>query len=383
MTLLTEALILGLCAMSLDLMVGYARLLSFGHAAAYGLGAYACGNLLLHTTMPLVFAVPLAAAFGGIVAIGVGWVCTLATGVSFSMLTLAFAQLLYAVAFKWTPVTGASDGLAGIPRSPARSASPSSPASRVSTISCFSGCSVPSCSAGRWSLAIRRGAARHPRERGEDYLARLQHTPLQDRDGGDLVRIGRAGRSAVRAIRRLCQYRAAVLAVLRPGTDHGDRRWRRHTDRTDHRCSVLPAGVQPAQFVDRFLGIVLRPDLHPVRAVRPARHLGSGDTRVHQRAVNRETRAMALLELDELTKRFGGIVAVDHVTMRVEAGEVRAVIGPNGAGKSTLFNLITGVVKATEGNVRFADETLTGLSRIASASVACRAPSSSPRCFPR
>ena len=118
MTLLTEALILGLFAMSLDLMVGYARLISFGHAAAYGFGAYACGNFLLHTSMPLPCAVLLAGLCGGIVAIGVGWVCTQATGVSFSMLTLAYAQLLYAVAFKWTPVTGASDGLAGIPRNP-------------------------------------------------------------------------------------------------------------------------------------------------------------------------------------------------------------------------------------------------------------------------
>ncbi len=118
MTLLTEALIMGLFAMSLDLMVGYARLISFGHAAAYGLGAYTCGNILLHTDIPLPFAVLLAGLFSGIVAIGVAWVCTQATGVSFSMLTLAFAQLLYAVAFKWTPVTGASDGLAGIPRSP-------------------------------------------------------------------------------------------------------------------------------------------------------------------------------------------------------------------------------------------------------------------------
>jgi branched-chain amino acid transport system permease protein len=115
-TLLTEALILGLLAMSLDLMVGYTRLVSFGHAAAYGLGAYACGYLALKTTMPLPFAVLAAALLAGVVAIGVAWVCTMATGISFSMLTLAFAQLLYALAFKWTSVTGASDGLAGIPK---------------------------------------------------------------------------------------------------------------------------------------------------------------------------------------------------------------------------------------------------------------------------
>jgi branched-chain amino acid transport system permease protein len=118
MTLLTEAAILGLFAMSLDLMVGYTRLVSFGHAAAYGLGAYACGYLLLNTAMPLLFAIPAAALLTGGIAVGVGWVCTRATGVSFSMLTLAFAQLLYAIAFKWTSVTGGSNGLAGIPRTP-------------------------------------------------------------------------------------------------------------------------------------------------------------------------------------------------------------------------------------------------------------------------
>jgi branched-chain amino acid transport system ATP-binding protein len=71
---------------------------------------------------------------------------------------------------------------------------------------------------------------------------------------------------------------------------------------------------------------------------------------------------MALLELQGLTKRFGGLVAVNDVAMQVEPGEVRAVIGPNGAGKSTLFHLITGVVKPTEGSVRFDDEALDGRS---------------------
>jgi branched-chain amino acid transport system ATP-binding protein len=81
---------------------------------------------------------------------------------------------------------------------------------------------------------------------------------------------------------------------------------------------------------------------------------------------------VALLELDDLTRRFGGLVAIDQVSMRVEAGEVRAVIGPNGAGKSTLFNLITGVLKPSQGTVHFAGERLTGLpvSRIAQRGIA-------------
>ena len=70
---------------------------------------------------------------------------------------------------------------------------------------------------------------------------------------------------------------------------------------------------------------------------------------------------MPLLELRGLTKRYGGILAVDQVTMSVEPGEVRAVIGPNGAGKTSLFHLITGVVKATEGTVMFDGQNITGV----------------------
>ncbi len=71
---------------------------------------------------------------------------------------------------------------------------------------------------------------------------------------------------------------------------------------------------------------------------------------------------MALLELDGLTKRYGGLTAVNGVAMRVEAGEVRAVIGPNGAGKTSLFHLITGVVPATSGDVRFDGNSLNRMS---------------------
>jgi branched-chain amino acid transport system ATP-binding protein len=68
-----------------------------------------------------------------------------------------------------------------------------------------------------------------------------------------------------------------------------------------------------------------------------------------------------LLECRGLTRRFGGLVAVDAVDMAIEPGEVRAVIGPNGAGKSTLFNLITGVLPPTDGEIVFAGERITNL----------------------
>jgi branched-chain amino acid transport system ATP-binding protein len=68
-----------------------------------------------------------------------------------------------------------------------------------------------------------------------------------------------------------------------------------------------------------------------------------------------------LLECRGLSRRFGGLIAVDAVDLAVEPGEVRAVIGPNGAGKSTLFNVITGVLPPSEGEIYFAGERVTAL----------------------
>jgi branched-chain amino acid transport system ATP-binding protein len=67
-----------------------------------------------------------------------------------------------------------------------------------------------------------------------------------------------------------------------------------------------------------------------------------------------------LLEVEGLTRRFGGLVAVDGLDMHVESGEVVGLIGPNGAGKTTAFNLLTGFIKPTGGRVLFAGEDITG-----------------------
>jgi len=70
---------------------------------------------------------------------------------------------------------------------------------------------------------------------------------------------------------------------------------------------------------------------------------------------------MPLLEVENLTKRFGGLTAVNNVSFHIDEGEIVGIIGPNGAGKTTLFNLISGFLKPTSGTVKFKGENITGL----------------------
>ncbi|MEX2222721.1 MAG: branched-chain amino acid ABC transporter permease [Candidatus Rokuibacteriota bacterium] len=116
-TMATQVLIFGLLAMGFNLLYGYTGLLSFGHAAYYGLGAYGCGIALakLHVgSLWLGLAAGLGlAGLGGLV---IGFFCLRRRGIYFAMLTLAFAQLLYFIAFHLADWTGGDDGLRGIPQ---------------------------------------------------------------------------------------------------------------------------------------------------------------------------------------------------------------------------------------------------------------------------
>ena len=68
-----------------------------------------------------------------------------------------------------------------------------------------------------------------------------------------------------------------------------------------------------------------------------------------------------ILRTEQLTVRFGGLTALNKVSLAVPAGEIRGIIGPNGAGKSTLFNCLTGVLKPSDGRIVFRGEDITGL----------------------
>jgi branched-chain amino acid transport system permease protein len=114
LVLLTDILVFALFAVSLHFIMGPGGMTSFGHAAYFGIGAYAAGVLVLRFGWPAEGALlmaPLAAAAGALV---FGWFCVRLSGVYMAMLTLAFAQIAWSIAFQWDRVTGGSNGLIGV-----------------------------------------------------------------------------------------------------------------------------------------------------------------------------------------------------------------------------------------------------------------------------
>ena len=112
--LLTDVFVLALFAASLHFLLGAGGMTSFGHAAYFGVGAYAAALLLLRGHLPMEFALaaaPLAAAAAAALC---GWFCVRLSGIYLAMLTLAFAQIVWSVAFQWDAVTGGSNGLVGV-----------------------------------------------------------------------------------------------------------------------------------------------------------------------------------------------------------------------------------------------------------------------------
>jgi len=109
----TEILILGLFAASFNLIFGFTGMLSFGHAAFYGAGAYITALALLHLELPLLACLAIAMLASTVLAFIIGFLSVRLNEVYFAMLTLAFGMMIYSVVHQWRSVTGGSDGLSG------------------------------------------------------------------------------------------------------------------------------------------------------------------------------------------------------------------------------------------------------------------------------
>ncbi len=114
----TRVLVLGLAAMSFNLLLGFTGVMSFGHAAFFGLGAYGAGFALKLLTNSTPLAVLCGTVLGGVIGAALGALVVRRRGVYFAMVTIAFGQVFYFIAIRWNSVTGGDDGLRGFSRQP-------------------------------------------------------------------------------------------------------------------------------------------------------------------------------------------------------------------------------------------------------------------------
>jgi branched-chain amino acid transport system permease protein len=114
LTVLCEALVMSLFALSFNLLFGYMGQLSFGQAAFYGLGGYTVAMLIMKAHFNFWLSIIAGVLVAGIIGLVVGFFCVRLRGIYFAVLTLAFGQLIFSVVFKWHKFTGGDDGIQGV-----------------------------------------------------------------------------------------------------------------------------------------------------------------------------------------------------------------------------------------------------------------------------
>jgi ABC-type branched-subunit amino acid transport system ATPase component/ABC-type branched-subunit amino acid transport system permease subunit len=397
---MTKALIMGIFAMSLDLLLGYTGLFSLGHAAFLGMGGYAAGMLMIrYEVLNLWAGLVAGVVVAAIAALLFGLLALRVRGAYFLLVTFALGQLAVAAARDWaylSPVGSGTEGLIGI-------GLPSFGSSLDSSLTTSDFYLVTAVALVLSFLALRHllttplGYAlqgvreSEPRMRALGYntwtvkyvvyvvgaafaglagalLAYSDGIAVPDTFGVNtstlvllMVLIGGAGTlygpvlgaillvfgeyyASSSAAERWPLILGALFVVTVMFARHGlavavVQRWRRHVARDGgRRPRVAERDEHSGAEVD---------SLGPVAA--PVRAAGAPWTSTE-----------VALEVDGLAKHFGGVRAVQDVSLAVGKGERLAVIGTNGAGKSTLFKLIAGDLAPTHGRVALFGSDITG-----------------------
>jgi len=116
--LATRIVVMGLAAMSLNFLLGFTGVLSFGHAAYFGLGAYGAAMGIKYLSLGTIPSMAIGVVVATLAAMAIGALIVRRRGVYFAMVTIAFGQVFYFLAFRWNAVTGGDDGLSGWHRLP-------------------------------------------------------------------------------------------------------------------------------------------------------------------------------------------------------------------------------------------------------------------------
>ena len=381
----TEIVVFAMACMALNILVGYTGLVSFGHGAWFGMAAYAAGLIqkeLLpgHFVLPVLGAVTLVAVVSALF----GALILRRKGVYFSLLTLALAAMLYAIAFRWTAVTGGEDGLGGI-RRPA-----------------FAGIDFDIALPYYMLVASLAFIIVY-------LLWRFHRSPV----GSVLIAI-RENEQRARFIGYATdRYKLVAFTVSASITGLAGTLLLFNNRMTSAEpISVAFSGELLAMVViggmRSFLGpalgalffVIFRDYLSSItenwllwfgllfvafivfsptglvgvaeKLLMPFRKTETEDAAMSSRKAGEVSLpdflkhppmlAGSLLKVSGITKSFGGIKAVQGVDIDIKDRTLHALIGPNGAGKTTAFNLMSGMYTPDSGRVVLAGKQIGGLS---------------------
>ena len=380
----TMVVALAIAAMGLNLCIGYTGLVSFGHGAWFGIGAYAAGLIQRNwfggdIFLPLL----LAAIVVAVISTFVGIIILRRRGVYFSLLTLALSALTYTIAFRWTAVTGGEDGLGGLKRGSI------GPFSLDNALNYYIVVSVLCLGVLYLLLRLVRSPFGHVLMaiRENQLRATFQGYPVERYKLGvfviSAVVTGFAGgligfqNYLVSAEAVSVPFSGELLAIVVIG---GMR-------------SMLGPAIGALFFIlFRELFSIWTPNwllwfgLIFVAFVlySPGGLVGIWAT-LSKRwwPAPEEAAAMSkrriydglplpafllpkgldgtVLEVQGVSKTFGGIRAVTDASLQVGAGEIHALIGPNGAGKTTLFNLVSGLFPTDQGTIKLNGREIQGV----------------------
>jgi branched-chain amino acid transport system ATP-binding protein len=380
----TMVVILAIATMGLNLCVGYTGLVSFGHGTWFGIGAYAAGLIQLRWSgggmwLPIL----LSTIVVGVLSTAVGIIILRRRGVYFSLLTLALAALTYTVAFRWSEVTGGEDGLGGLKRGSI------GPFSLDNAYNYYVAVALIGLAALYLLLRLARSPFGHVLVaiRENQLRATFQGYPVERYKLGVFV-ISAIVTGVAGALLGFQTYLVSAEAVSVPFSGEllamvviGGMRsmlgpalgalffilfrelfsiWTPNW--------LLWFGLIFVAFVLYSPGGLVGIWARLSRRWRPAPEEAAAMSkrRIYQDLplpgfLMPESLTGTVLEVEGISKNFGGIRAVSNASLQIGAGEIHALIGPNGAGKTTLFNLISGLFPTDAGTIRLNGREIQGV----------------------
>ncbi len=381
----TVVVVLSIAALGLNMMVGRTGLISFGHAAFFGIGAYAAAPAQKHL-LPGQIVLPLICGmlFVGALALLLGLLMLRRRGVYFALMTLALVALSYSIAFRWTAVTGGEDGLGGLERGSILGVSLEDHvtyyvfASAVGFLVLHFLLRVTRSPFGHALVAIRENQLRATFQGFEVQRCKLGVFVLSAAVTALAGGLSGFQHYIVSAEATSVDFSGELLAMVVIGGMHGNilgpavgvvffilfrELFSIYTDNW-----LFWFGLVFAGFVmfspEGLVGIWdrLRRRWNPP----PSESAAMSRRRIYEGLSLPETLRPApavgtVLEVDGVSKSFGGLKAVKGASLKVQAGRIHALLGPNGAGKTTLFNLISGRFAPTEGKVRLMGREIQGM----------------------